>query len=308
MDVLVCFQHNFVIPCGVMIKSLLDHHPNGISIHAVTDPDVTSHDKERICSVVNEYEKSSITFYDVDPFILLQLPRAKNKRFDRSVFYRLFLTSILPSTVTKVLYLDSDTLVVGDLSHLFNLGLGVGIAAVLNQSQNSEYFQRLNITKSQYYFNSGVLLINLEWWRTHEIEKKIIGYIKENAAILKNPDQDVLNYFFTQSRIILPLKYNVQSAFFYKEKYIELDEKMKDEVKKAIINPVIIHFTGWDKPWMRTCSHPYKDEFLRYKSQTIWALDALASFPLSYLVKTKIKVFLASMGICEYTAFSKLYK
>ena len=308
MDVLVCFQHNFVMPCGVMLKSLLEHCPNSFCIHAVTDPDVTNIDKERICSVVKEYNKSSITFYEIDSFILQQLPRSKNKRFDRSVFYRLFLTSILPSTVTKVLYLDSDTLVVGDLTSLFDVDLDVGIAAVLNQSQNSEYFQRLNISKSQLYFNSGVLLINLEWWRSHDIETKIIGYIKDNTAILKNPDQDVLNFIFSQSRIILPLKFNVQSAFFYKDVFLEIPDFIKCEIEEAILSPVIIHFIGWDKPWMKKCCHPYREVFLRYKSQTPWSNELLSNFPLRYLLRRNVKKMMSIIGIGRYVSFEELYR
>ena len=215
MDVLVCFQHNFVMACGVMLKSLLDHCTIPLHLHAIIDPDVTEEDISKIKRVDRGYgERWFAHFYRFDDNIIRMLPQSKNKRFDRSVYFRLFAVSILPSNIDKVLYLDCDTLIVDDISPLFEIKLTGGIGAVLNQSQREEYFKRLQLPMEQGYFNSGVLLLNLKWWRLNDIETKFLRIIDENNILLKNPDQDILNIVFAQTRLLLPLRYNLQSTFF----------------------------------------------------------------------------------------------
>lgn len=311
MNVLVCFQHNFVMPCGVMLYSLLAnniHWP--LNIYAIVDKDVTESDKNDIITIVSSFEQCVLTFYEISHALAEMFPRARNKRFDRSVYYRLLAASLLPAEVERVIYLDCDTIIRGDLGSLWSYDLdGIGIAGVINQSQREDYFNRLGLSRQRRYLNSGVLILNLAYWRVQNKEDELLAYIQSYSEILKNPDQDVLNVIFGDSHRELPLKYNAQSVFFYKTQYLEDSLSVyTDEIKRLPADAAILHFTGWDKPWMKPCYHPLRAEFLKYKNGTQWKDEELFSFPLLYRVKRLAKILLSKLSIYNYVDISELYK
>lgn len=97
------------------------------------------------------------------------------------VFYRCVLASILPSTISRVIYLDSDTLVLGSLKELWDTNLNqLALAGVQDTvSPNPSYFERLQYAPSYNYINGGVLLLNLAYWRKHNIEQQCIKYYQQ---------------------------------------------------------------------------------------------------------------------------------
>ena len=311
MNVLVCFQHNFVMPCGVMLYSLLSNNRHWpLYLYAIIDEDVTDSDRNDLFNITKKFDQCVLTFSKIGKAHAGMFPRANNKRFDRSVYYRLLAASLLPAKVEKVIYLDCDTIVRGDLNSLWLCDLdGIGIAGVINQSQREEYFNRLGLSRQRRYLNSGVLILNLAYWRFHNKEDEMLAYIRSNAGLFKNPDQDVLNVAFGDSHKELPLKYNAQSGFFYKIRYLEDGFSIyTDEIKRLPTDAVILHFTGWDKPWMKPCYHPLRAEFLKYKNGTQWKDEELFSFPLLYRVKRLAKILLSKLSIYNYVDISELYK
>lgn len=311
MNVLVCFQHNFVMPCGVMLYSLLSNNRHWpLFVYAIVDEDVTDSDKNDIFIITQKFNQCVLTFSKISKALTRVFPKARNKRFDKSVYYRLLAASSLPEKVEKVIYLDCDTIVRGDLISLWSYDLdGIGIAGVMNQSQREEYFNRLGLSRQRRYLNSGVLILNLAYWRIHNKEDEMLAYIQSNSKILKNPDQDVLNVVFCDCHKELPLKYNAQSGFFYKTRYLEDGLRIYiDEIKRLPADAAILHFTGWDKPWMKPCYHSLKSEFLKYKGCTQWKDEDLLFFPLIYRIKRKAKVLLCKLGIYNYVDISELYR
>lgn len=311
LDLLVCFQHNYAMCCGVMIKSLLyNNQSTDICVHAIIDPDVTDLDISNIQTVAEGHKKKcEFKFYRVDNSIISELPQSSNERFDRSVYYRLFASSILADDIEKVLYLDCDIIVTGSVERLWNYDLNKAIAGVVNQTQDFSIFNRLGYPSEKGYMNSGVLLINLKYWRDYHIESQVREYIWSNPTIIYNPDQDTINAVLCDNHIDLPLIYNVQSGFLYKKEYLKFNYwGVKVQLDEAINNPVVIHYTGWDKPWMKTCFHPYKDLFTKYKTMTIWNNCKSTRFPFGYIFKNQIKRLLSFVGIIDYTELRYMYK
>ena len=115
-------------------------------------------------------------------------------------------------------------------------------------------------------------MINLKYWRDHQIERRFVSFIYEHSDWIKWHDQDVLNYVLREEKQLLPLKYNVQHTFYFKPEYSLIDYwSVYTELHDALRSPIILHYTSMLKPWYAGCPHPKAQVFLDYKKKTIWA-------------------------------------
>ena len=178
------------------------------------------------------------------------------------------MAKILPESVHKILYLDADMIVRHDLSELWNTPLNnVAVAGVMNQSDCGQFWVRLGYPQELGYFNSGVLLLNLDYIREQNMTDQFIAYLKENPDVLLCPDQDVLNYVLKDHKLLLPVRYNAQEGFYRNPPQSIFGDI--DVFENDVNNPYIVHYTK-EKPWMANCMHPLKELYYYYKSQTPW--------------------------------------
>lgn len=266
MEILCCTDHNFVIPLGVMMHSLcVNNKSNELHFHVFIDETVTEEQKKELREVINE--GNTLNFYLVDVSSIEKYLIVKVANFPISIYYRLLLADILPETVHKVLYLDADIIVRHDLSELWNTDISdYALAAVTDQNRIEESSKRLGYSPNLGYFNSGVLLFNLDYFRKNNITTKLIEFIKHNPDKLACPDQDALNYVLREEKGSLPLKYNVQEGFYR----IPPTTSKTTELEKALHDPYIVHFSTNEKPWKRSCHHPLRNLYYEYRKGTPW--------------------------------------
>jgi lipopolysaccharide biosynthesis glycosyltransferase len=230
----------------------------------------------------------------------------ENKCYPRQTFYRLLMSDILPPTVDKILYLDGDIIVRKSLKNLWNINLeDKAIGAVPDAlSGIIEYYNRLHYSSVLGYDNAGVLLVNLKYWREHNLVQQFIEFMKNHKSWIVLNDQDVLNYVTKNIKVHIPLIYNVQAMFLYKKEYMNFSiYQYQDELKEAQVDPAILHYSGC-APWKENCPHPYKDEFFKYKAQTIWRDFPLIKVRVTFKNKIKelLRKVLTPFGICHYVA------
>lgn len=99
----------------------------------------------------------------------------------------------------KVLYLDTDVLVRDGLKPLWDTDLGgnwVGACIDLFVERQEGYKQKIGMADGEYYFNAGVLLINLKKWRRHDIFKMSCEWVEQYKDVMQYQDQDILNGLF----------------------------------------------------------------------------------------------------------------
>lgn len=252
---------------GVMMHSLcVNNTGNELHFHVFVDNSVTQEQKSEIKDVVNN--GNEVSFYTIDVSSIQQYLIVKVSNFPISIYYRLLLADILPETVHKVLYLDADIVVRHDLSDLWNTDLtGKALAAVSDQYAPDEVCRRLGYPIEKGYFNSGVILFNLDYFRQHGITDKLISFIKTHPEQLGCPDQDTLNAVLHNEKIDLPIIYNVQEGYYR----IPPTIVMTEELNKAIHNPYIVHFSTNNKPWNKHCRHPLRNLYYEYRKATPWA-------------------------------------
>lgn len=273
IQIVCATDHNYVMPAGIMMSSLSWNNMQAyINFNVLIDNSVTEKDKKDIEKAIT-WNRHKICFYLIDNTKLMNFPGLhRNGVYQTAAAYdRLFLTDILPKTIDKVLYLDDDIIVKGNIMRLWNTEMSdCPIAAVTDMSEGILDYNRLGYPQEDGYFNSGVALINLKYWREHNALKTFLDIINSQSERIYAHDQDVLNMAFHENKIRLPFTCNVQHGFYYKNEFLELDyRKYESELNDARENPLIIHFTG-KKPWKKFCNNPGTKTFLRYLRHSPW--------------------------------------
>jgi len=272
IDIVACTDRRNVMPTGVMMCSVCVNNPDvNIQFHVITDTDVTDEDCNDLADVAAPYG-ANVHFYRIDEQVQGNpFPQVDN-RITRAAYFRLYLTDILPPSIDKVLYLDGDAIVRHSLKELWSMDLsGCALAAAPDMKEDTtERYDGLGYSKSLGYFNSGVLLINLAYWRKHQATKLFADFLRDRWETIRFHDQDVLNYVFREQKMTLPIKYNFQHGFLWKNPQCDWS-KYGEEVKEAREDPVIVHFTGIDKPWRYSYEpNPFRSTFLKYQNMTKW--------------------------------------
>jgi lipopolysaccharide biosynthesis glycosyltransferase len=219
---------------------------------------------------------------------------------------RLFFQKILKEQVEKMdrmLYLDSDTIILGDLSGLLNKE--APIYAVRDNTPSS-YAKGLGLST---YYNSGVLYIDVKKWLEENYQEQIENYIENNQGKkFTYPDQDILNVVLQGQITELSREYNM-APYAYALRDEKLTNYCKrynvplDELLLARNNPKILHSTGLlgIKPWTDNEVNPYNDIFRRYlyKVNPEFELQELDS--MKKLLSTNPRLFNSLFLLKSYT-------
>ena len=200
---------------GTSMLSMFDNTRENITVHLLHDSTLTADNREKFLATSEKYGHQ-IKFYDVEKICANEIdcfrknyPRVKKKY--QAIMYRLWLPKILD--VEKIIYLDSDTIVNLDINELWSVELGDNVLAAVPESSNgidcNFFFPicRDGFVKAEDYFNSGVLIIDVE--KLRDAQEKIshaLNFIVQRRYLYI--DQDILNYCFSTQTLKLPQKFN----------------------------------------------------------------------------------------------------
>ena len=276
IEIVCSTDGNYVMPTGVMLHSLfVNNMDESINVHLLHDG-ISADQISGLKDIVSKHG-GKITFYKVDESKFSFFPigheyQSKHAGLSLATYYRLFMTKILPENIDRVIYLDGDILVTSSIRGLWETDIsGKAMAGVPDTYNNiPAHYNRLRYPQVCGYVNCGVLLMNLEYWRAHDVTRKFIDYVKLYPERLVCHDQDVLNYLFRNDKVILHLKYNMLNEYFFDLRYNMISWEYEKQMLEGQENPVIVHFTCIPKPWYKNCRHPYKLLFDRFKAATPW--------------------------------------
>lgn len=271
MHIFFGIDNNFVMQCGVTITSIGENNKGlDITIHVISE-ELSNDNSVMIESICKKYRFNYI-LHKIDSSILKDCPLLAGSDNGKIATYFRFLIPQLAENIDKAIYFDSDIIVRNRLDDLWNINIdNYAIGVVPGQDNDKiQHFNRLNYDKNKGYFNAGVLLINLRYWRENNVFERLMKYVSNQGKNLKWQDQDALNYVIQDEKLILPIKYNLQEGMLFLMEKIELDKKYFKDLEEAIINPTIIHYTSALKPWWKDCKHPYKNEWWKYLQMTKW--------------------------------------
>ena len=275
IHLLLAITDSYIIYCAVTLVSIFENNQDSRFCVHIICPDLKKENKDKLAHLFAHYDhEMSLVRFDLDKF--QEIEKVKNRipgKYHISVFYRLLMAEWLPEYLDRIIYLDSDLIVIDNLRSLWEEKMDdeTALCAIPDFVRIKDY-HRLEINHLKHlYFNSGVLLINLNYWRLNSVGERYINYICSFAEKLLYPDQDTLNVVLQGKVKYIHQKYNTMSFYFAKEEYLSVRVWYNDmkPIREAIKAPVIIHFAS-DKPWFKGDYLPYRDEWIRYLSMTEW--------------------------------------
>lgn len=276
-DFCLCFNDGYVPYASVTIKSIMDNAnaDDEIVIHVVSD--YLSNDS------LEFLKQWDVVFHIINDDSIFE-------GIDVSVWgvyalYRFFLPKCLNDDIHKVLYLDCDVIVNNDLDELFKMDLSnKAIAGCIDpQTYSKEVFTRLAYDFDEKYVCSGVLLMNLDYWREFGVSDRLVNFMKKNQSKLLFPDQDALNCLCYNDKIVLPSEYGVQCSFLRDNRFLV---EHIDTIENIVDNPKIVHYAGY-APWIY-CKNKSMHSYLWW--DTYRSLKAFPMVKVDY-VKSIIKYF-----------------
>lgn len=183
--------------------------------------------------------------------------------FTDSIFFRLYLGYLLPKDISRVIYLDADTLLTSaGILKLWQVDLSgkvIGAVAEAFTAQDPidmRYKHKIELGYTGYYFNSGVLLIDLDQYRKYDMLSLSASLIQNKHLIF--PDQDILNVIFSDYQMLEP-KFNSMWAsgsplglgyLHYLKLFGQSSPYSESMVRTSINEPCIIHYISRNKPWL----------------------------------------------------------
>ncbi len=281
MNILCTTDDNYVPYCGIMLTSLFEtNKSSNINVYLILTDSVSDKNKKLFKILAQKYNQT-IFLIDIDEELFKDCPIYEGDHVSQAAYYRILAPKLLPQNIDKILYLDSDIIVARDISGLWKENIeDVALACVVDPiCVSEEIYNRLKYDKKYSYFNSGVMLINLDYWRKNDVMERCFYFISKHSEMIRWHDQDALNIVLHKSKKLLPLSYNFQTTYLLKDNpwggggFIE-------EVNNTIKSPSIIHFSNAKKPWIKGSEHPYVDYFLHFRKKSLWKRLPLISSPM----------------------------
>lgn len=259
----------FTVPLGLCLRSIMQSAAEGTQYHFhILDSGV-----DRRLLLRGGF--SNITWYDVADK-MRDLP--VYERFPSATYHRFLLPTLLPQEITRIIFLDCDTVVMRDLTELAHIDLqGNTIAAVpwvvLGHYQE-EYGQHLRSFPTRFgledddtpYFYASLLVMDLAAMRGYGTTARIIETVRNTPREkLIWLDQDALNATLRGQITPLPLEYNVIPLFS------EHLENESDEAKEAYAAPAIVHFAAMKPNILTGPRNKLEEDFFRFWQASPWS-------------------------------------
>ncbi len=280
MNILLSTDNNYVMPTGVLMTSIGYHDGGDVNYHILVDKEFTIESRRSLTRVAEEFG-NRIYFYTILPEMTKDFPFGRADQPTHvtiATYYRLFVTEFLPKTVEKIIYLDGDIIVRKSLTDLWMTDMdnyALGVVGDMHEVKHIKSGRLPYDIKNEGYFNAGVLLINVKYWRENNCLKAFYDDIEKYQDLLILHDQDVLNITFHDKKKWLSVTYNMQTGFLFKNQKMWHVPHIEEDLNVMKHDPIIVHYTTLDKPWKLECFHPYCKDWRKYFFRTQWKNEKL---------------------------------
>jgi lipopolysaccharide biosynthesis glycosyltransferase len=245
----------------------------------VSHADVSVENQQKLQEIVLEFqEHASLEFLHMQNCFEDVWKKTKIKgHFSKEAFYKLVAPSLFPQ-YEKIIISDVDVVFLGDVSpsyfsfdpaeDIYVAGVrGVGkILYILDDYKND--FSPEEISKI--VINAAYMVYNLKKMRKDNLESSFLRCVESNYLRILQLEQDVINLCCYPKIKFLPLK-NMICIYTY-DLYHTREDFNNDktfsalELREAMENPIILHYSGHKKPWKEHCTKA--EEWFRYVMKT----------------------------------------
>lgn len=201
---------NYIPLLGTAINSLIRKASNEYDYKIIVlNPGMKESNVQRIQAL--EQDNLIISFFDISPTVaphMAVLSLRLRDYYSVAIYYRMFIPHLF-TEYDKAIYLDADLILMGDISELYNVDISDKLVAAINDKLVTSvpafinYVDHVVGVDSSHYFNSGVLLMNLDKFRKDNIENKFLDLLYKYNFDSVCPDQDYLNYLCRNDKLML---------------------------------------------------------------------------------------------------------
>ncbi len=255
--VVVCFDDYFAPAACVMLTSLfINNVKNEFGLYALTSP-LSDRNRAALLKVTEAFRRE-IRFIQVEAK-QVGLFRIEN-HFSPAAYYRLLAPKLL--SADKILYFDVDLIVQADIRPLLELDVAtMAVAAALDNSTTPGFRERLGISQTEPYVNTGVLVMNAKLWREERIFELLVDYYTEHGDHLLWADQDLLNAALAGKKLLLEQSWNMLYGDFIRGRVDPGDFS-------ARLFDGVFHYNTWEKPWYQWSRQPFKQLYQTYAAKS----------------------------------------
>ncbi|MDD6503884.1 MAG: glycosyltransferase [Lachnospiraceae bacterium] len=233
-------DENFVKFMMVTIRSMMDNASKGNEYRLyVLNTGISEERQQRVQDLVAKRDDFSVEFVDVTPYLTeLKSKLPLRDYYSMTTYYRLFIPDLYPE-YDKIIYLDSDVVVLGDIAEFYSYDLqGCYVGAIPDQLVGQldvfgRYVEQVLGVDRTLYFNAGVLIMNCQSLRDTGFLNRFVELVNTYTFIVAQ-DQDYLNVICKNKIKWLPVCWNLEAS-------------SEMEVPEEEIN--LIHFNMAAKPW-----------------------------------------------------------
>lgn len=240
--------------------------------------ELNEENRNNLAKLVEDYPNFEMEFKFMKQSLDMITDRIENRLrsdyFTMTIYFRIFIPDMYPE-YDKAIYIDSDIIVPGDISELYDTDMHDNLIGVVTDGSVNDvpelqrYMTESLGLKLGDYFNSGMLLMNMKELRNVHLAEHFLYLLNKYHFDCVAPDQDYLN-----------------SMCYGKIEYLDSCwDAMPNRNKPEIENPKIIHYNLFDKPWCYDDIH-YQDYFWEYAKQSVY-YDKIKAYKAAYTDKQK---------------------
>lgn len=249
-----CINDKYVPQLTVVLASIMLNTQRRVKAY-IFNSNLTDTSKLKLHKLRMTFKNLALEFVHVAPDTMASL-KLTIPYISSETYYRYLIADMLPGT-DKILYIDADTVVNGDIGPVYDMEIGENYMAGVPDLFISDikYKPEIKFDNNELYVNAGVLLMNLEKIRDDNLGGRLFDTTAALGDKIKFQDQDIINIVCRGKICEIDSIYNYTSHNIRRE---------KEKFRRA----VIIHYTGENKPWLETSKHKMKDIYTHYQKQT----------------------------------------
>ena len=248
MNIMISINREYMKYACIMLMSLKEHHKDILLSVYILHNELTDEDFQKMDEIIGPEGIELIPVF---------IPEGAVKDFQignwpEVAAYRLLVTDLFAGSLDRILHLDIDLLITGDISGFYHTSFEDYYLAAcedfLTDEQRSRKCRQFGKAENAHFFNTGVLLFNIQKLSADGFYYAVYADIVKKYSNIKIefPDQDLLNLLFNdKTKYMDKIKYNY-APFFYmigdREHYLSSQEELE-------ANCHIIHMYGASKPW-----------------------------------------------------------
>jgi lipopolysaccharide biosynthesis glycosyltransferase len=263
MNILVTLNSKYIIPLKVMLKSLFLNNPEVIFTIYLMHSSIKAEELEDLDKYIKT-QGSQLKIVEIEDSYFMDAPILLH--YTKEMYYRLLAFKFLPQDINHILYLDPDILVINSVKALYEIDMkGYLYAAASHDGITIKEINKLRLSPYEIdaYYNSGILLMNLELQRQFVNEQAIFELVEKNKPKLIMPDQDIINVLYSKKIKKLDEKlYNYDARHY---NYYKITSNGLWDMDNVIRNTVILHFCGKKKPWEKDYNGKFHSLYKHYE-------------------------------------------